>query len=923
MGEIVEFTSEYGRRGDRIHHRCQPLHLDWLSGFNPRVPLLNVSTSRERRELVLAAANVLLFYYYDGDREKILPVLGHKSHINMIGCDGSGRFVVSSDTSYSINVWDRGSMPADDAQPPLAIRTIFEPFKGTDINAVTMNHEGKFLLAGGGADQCSQLKIWSWTVGNDFPDDTIALPARLGRIKTLRFCVDRGRRNQFVVTMESCVVFGAWDAKEQKLSIQVPKRHGFQDYNDSVFVEGTDRAVSVTGAGMAIVWSDDRKAPPDGSGGTLLRKEFLKYLHLKYASINVVRSCDEKIVTGDDDGEIRFYDNSMKILYWFKQEDLEPIRTLSFELSETRQRKKMAQVNGQILAGEQPTTEAVEHEKQEVELPIEEIAPKDVSFDAKPVIVRGFVSATKSGKIYDIDIVYNKIQELFLPSPSIITAVDVHPIRSELCTCDGNGRMVVYDLQTKTPTSTLDVPIQRTRRGRITTLAYSPCGTFLAGGAENGYLWMIEPSVMILSANSPLQFSNEKLRMIMFSSDSKHLVCVEELNNIAVLQREKENWKTMGRCASHKVVDFTFLNAAEFVSIGEDRNMVQYSIAGSEQTQLAPLAIVKRRRIEQSALPTAMLLLSVDQLLVANDQLKFKLFHAKTFEILHTFLGPFHDGPARCLRLLPGDNFFLFITNNNIYLHQLPIDGNPFKYLAVRGHPKRLKWMQHTGGPERYAVSYGEGDHAIALWKINTSPVLDNLKHAGTGLDPFCALLPGGKSGCYVREMLSLFFYNQISPKNSDGDAELTLRDAMETKDVPNYMKSIGFHMSQYEEQNLFKEMELLGTGCLTFEEVVKLFLNHRTSNSPSNENIRMAVTYLGATVESGTQVDLLKLRELLTTIGEPIDDKTVEFYYQVLFPAAQSMDDKNENDVGTERDCEEQQKPQLIGIDEFAEKLG
>ncbi|XP_050094670.1 cilia- and flagella-associated protein 251-like [Anopheles aquasalis] len=923
MGEIVEYITEDGRRGDRIHHRCQPLHLDWLSGFNPRVPLLNVSSNRERRELVLATANVLLFYYYDGDREKILPVLGHKSHINMIGCDGSGRFVVSSDTSYSINVWDRDSVPVDDAQSPLAIRTIFEPFKGTEINAVAMSHEGKFLLAGGGAAQCSQLKIWSWTVGNDFPDDTIALPARLGRIKALRFCVDRGRRNQFVVTMESCVVFGAWDAKEQKLSIQVPKRHGFQDYNDSVFVEGTDRAVSVTGAGMAILWSDDRKAQPEGAGGTLLRKEFLKYLHLKYASINVVRSCDEKIVTGDDDGEIRFYDNSMKILYWFKQEDLEPIRTLSFELSGTRQMKKVARDNEPISVGEQSTTET-EHEKQAVELPIEEIAPKDVSFDAKPVIVRGFVSATKSGKIYDIDIVYNKIQELFLPSSSIITAVDVHPIRSELCTCDGNGRMVIYDLKTKTPTKTLDVPIQRTRRGRITTLAYSPCGTFLAGGAENGYLWMIEPSVMILSANSPLQFSNEKLRMIMFSGDSKHLVCVEELNNIAVLQREKDSWKTMGRCASHKVVDLTFLNVAEFVSIGEDRHMVQYSIAGSEQTQLAPLAIVKRRRIEQSALPTAMLLLPVDQLLVANDQLKFKLFNAKTFEILHTFLGPFHDGPARCLRLLPGETFFLFTTNNNIYLHQLPIDGNPFKYLAVRGHPKRLKWMQLTGGPERYAVSYGEGDHAIALWKVNTSPVLDNLRHAGTGLDPFCALLPGGKSGCYVREMLSLFFYNQISPKNSDGDAELTLRDAMETKDVPNYMRSIGFHMSQYEEQNLCKEMELLGTGCLTFEEVVKLFLNHRTSHSPSNEDIRMAVTYLGATVESGTQVDLLKLRELLATIGEPIDDKTADFYCKVLFPAVQSMDDtvKNDTDVANS-DCEEQQRLHLISIDEFTERLG
>lgn len=137
-------------------------------------------------------------------------------------------------------------------------------------------------------------------------------------------------------------MFGAWDCKEQKLSIQVPKRHGFQDYNDTVFVERTDRAVSVTGAGMAVLWSNDRKFS-DAQEGGVQRKEFLKYLHLKYASINVVRSCDEKIVTGDDDGEIRFYDNSMKILYWFKQEDLEPIRTLSFELVETRRWKQPAE----------------------------------------------------------------------------------------------------------------------------------------------------------------------------------------------------------------------------------------------------------------------------------------------------------------------------------------------------------------------------------------------------------------------------------------------------------------------------------------------------------------------------------------------------------------------------------------------------
>uniref|UniRef100_A0A6E8VTE8 Cilia- and flagella-associated protein 251 n=1 Tax=Anopheles coluzzii TaxID=1518534 RepID=A0A6E8VTE8_ANOCL len=826
MSELVEYNPvEEIQHEEHIHHRCHPLHLTWVSGFNPRVSLLNVSTSRDRKELVLASGNALLFYCYDGEREKITPVIGHKNVVNMIGCDESGRFVVSSDCSYCINVWDRQAGGGESHHHPIAIRTIFEPFKANgDIGAVSLSCDGKYLLAGGGIpnEQGSQLKLWSWTVGNDFPDDSITLPTRLGRIKAIHFCPDRGRRNQFVVTLDSGVVFGAWDCKEQKLSIQVPKRHGFQDYNDTVFVERTDRAVSVTGAGMAVLWSNDRKFS-DAQEGGVQRKEFLKYLHLKYASINVVRSCDEKIVTGDDDGEIRFYDNSMKILYWFKQEDLEPIRTLSFELVETRRWKQPAEP----IEGDDQTPKEESTEKKVV-LNIEDIAPKDVSFDARPVIVRGFVSATKSGKIYDIDIVYNKIQELFLQSPSIITAFDVHSARSELCTCDGNGRFVVYDLKTKSMRLALDVPIQRTRRGRITTLAYSPCGTFMAGGAENGFLWMVEPNLMILAGSSPLQFTSEKIRL-------------DESNTITLLHREKDDWQVMGNCATHRLVDLAFLSATDFVSIGEDRQ-------------------------------------------------------------------------------LPGEDYFLFITNNNIYVHHLPIDGNPFKYLAVRGHPKRLKGLQ-VAWTVRCAFTFGEGDHAVSMWKINTSPLYDNLKHAGTGLDPFCTLLPGGKRGCYVREILSLFFYNQISPKNSDGDAELTLRDAMNVQDVPNYLRSIGFHMSEYEEQNLCKEMELTGTYFLTFEEVLKLFLNHRTAagGPPTSEDVRTAVTYVGATTSSG-KVDLVRLITLLASMGEPMEPKTTEAYCRILFPAAFEANEQDGSpapECGTGEDC-----TNYIAIDEFADRL-
>uniref|UniRef100_A0A182P0D7 Cilia- and flagella-associated protein 251 n=1 Tax=Anopheles epiroticus TaxID=199890 RepID=A0A182P0D7_9DIPT len=919
MGELVEYNPvEDVLHDDHIHHRCHPLHLSWVSGFNPRVSLLNVSITRDRQELVFASGNALLFYCYDGEREQITPVIGHKDVINMMGCDDSGRFVVSSDCSYSINVWDR-QIGGEGNHHPIAIRTIFEPFKAAgDIRAVSLSHDGKYLLAGGSLpkEQSNQLKLWSWTVGNDFPDDTITLPKRLGNIKRIHFCPDRGRHNQFVVTLANGVVFGAWDSKEQKLSTQVPKRHGFQDYNETVFVERTDRAVSVTGAGMAVVWSNDRMFS-DVPEGSVQRKEFLKFLHLKYAAIYVVRSCDGKIVTGDDDGEIRFYDNSMKILYWIKHDDLGPIRTLSFELVETRKSKAPVEP---IEDDDQRPKEEPSERKQEVN--IEDIAPKDVSFEKRPVIVRGFVLATKSGRILDNDIVYNKCQDLFLKSPSIITAFDVHSARSELCTCDGNGRLVMYDLQTKSMKLALEVPIQKTNRGRITTLAYSPCGMFLAGGAENGYLWMVVPNLSILPANNPLQITNEKIRYVLFSEDSKYLICVDKSNTITLIHRELDDWQVIGQCNTHHMVDLAFLCTTDFVSISDDRHMVQYTINTDEMMQLEVLSIVKRKRIDQSALPTALLVLpGGNQILVANDHLKFKIYHSRSFEILHTFLAPFNDGPARCLRQLPGEDFFLFITNSNIYVHHLPIDGNPFKYLALRGHPKRLKDLQ-VCWTVRSAFTFGEGDHAVSMWKINTSPLLDNLKHAGTGLDPFCTLLPGGKRGCYVREILSLFFYNQISPKNSDGDAELTLRDAMSVQDVPNYMRSIGFHMSEYEEQNLCKEMELTGTYFLTFEEVLRLFLNHRTATGgpPTADDIQTAVTSLGATTSNGNNVDLVKLITLLASMGEPMEPKTTEAYCRVLFPTAFEANEQDEStspECGRGEDC-----TNCINIDEFADRL-
>lgn len=89
-----------------------------------------------------------------------------KSTINTITTDGSGRFVASSDNAYCINVWDRDAITDGS---PVAIRTIYEPFKSNEINAVGLSHDARYLIAACSGTQ-NLLKVWQWTIGNDSPD---------------------------------------------------------------------------------------------------------------------------------------------------------------------------------------------------------------------------------------------------------------------------------------------------------------------------------------------------------------------------------------------------------------------------------------------------------------------------------------------------------------------------------------------------------------------------------------------------------------------------------------------------------------------------------------------------------------------------------------------------------------------------------
>uniref|UniRef100_A0A8D8NXY1 (northern house mosquito) hypothetical protein n=1 Tax=Culex pipiens TaxID=7175 RepID=A0A8D8NXY1_CULPI len=130
----------------------------------------------------------------------------------------------------------------------------------------------------------------------------------------------------------------------------------------------------------------------------------------------------------------------------------------------------------------------------------------------------------------------------------------------------------------------------------------------------------------------------------------------------------------------------------------------------------------------------------------------------------------------------------------------------------------------------------------------------------------------------------------------------------MDIRDIPNYMRSIGFHMTQFEEDNLTAEIALLNTPSLTFAEVVQLFLNHRSLLNPSCEDIQAALTCVtGGIFES---VELGSFVGALSTLGERIDARELNFYGEVLFPeCVPSGGDEGGGSF-------------LVPLDELAEKL-
>jgi WD40 repeat protein len=306
-----------------------------------------------------------------------------------------------------------------------------------------------------------------------------------------------------------------------------------------------------------------------------------------------------------------------------------------------------------------------------------------------------------------------------------------------------------------------------------------------------------------------------------------------------VLESGKEvPWLYLGRYRSHHaaIVGLTFIadddsGIIRLVSLGHDRVLVEYDLANS----FAATGIVVRSAVtvEQTAMPCGLLVLppgcqpgeDPKRTLVvsSNDEFKFKVLDVLGLTGVHderplpsqeshcvqTLLAPTYGAPPSYLQVLPDNNsgkrYAVYNTPEKVVgLLKLPLDGNPNCAMGLIAHPGAVKGLcvSHDG---RFVLTTGGYDYGIFLWEVNTSALDGLAMMGGTGIEPFEALIPGGKGGDFYDEMRDYFYLAQLRSQGEDTTEDREVTGEIPLDEVPDMLRALGYYPSNFDVRDLVR----------------------------------------------------------------------------------------------------------------------
>lgn len=205
------------------------------------------------------------------------------------------------------------------------VQTYFNTHEQGTI-AIAISNDSKFI-ATLSAEFPQVLAVWEWTTDSDSPVCTAELSPSNGLQTFIRFNSD----NNFQIISNSATqtIFYQWDFKngfeyftpelnESTFNKPVGK------CTQSIFQLNQKNALTATTLGNLVVWETIENATH------ICDKKAFKLFKFQDKSINVLINMNELIVIGDADGQIKFIDQNLHVLAWFRHFKLGPVSSISF-----------------------------------------------------------------------------------------------------------------------------------------------------------------------------------------------------------------------------------------------------------------------------------------------------------------------------------------------------------------------------------------------------------------------------------------------------------------------------------------------------------------------------------------------------------------------------------------------------------------
>ncbi|NXJ95248.1 CF251 protein, partial [Corythaixoides concolor] len=830
-----------------------PQSLSWVLGYNSSLAVHSLMDG-ENRVLLYVSSHTVVIHDILGNRQYHLQ--GHRNGISCLCVSEDRRWVATGDRGPDalVIVWDSFS--------GIPVRTIFESHLEEGVSAIAVSQDAKYL-ATISAGTVQRVCVWKWTLPTEKPVCSTELSPEFGYQDYVIF--NPQNPHEFVSNSKTQVIFYLWVKPRTNTQHHRSLLQTFNSvvghFSQSIFHFNNSQALTGTSAGKLVVWdATGPHSPSKDLRAKLHSMTATKVVPMQKDSLTVLVVFESCIVTGDVKGQVKFYDGQLQLLTCYSHSKVGPIRSISFSKTPPDPPSASPACSTFCIAT------SLIHQ---------------ILFSL--TLNRNFILSTSDATVLHVATDRTNFEKVMEEAKKAVNAITCHPRQALVAVGSHCGLLKVWDyLQT-----TYIVSRIFTQAG-IQCLSYDPKGYFLAAGFTDGSVYILD-AISLQSSCNEFKFSHGPVTHISFSHDSEYLATADEKYSVTVYKRVRQNgsrcWEHLAGLHSHYKPIRSILfgvqsdsNEPRLLSLGEDRQLVEYDLNSSSKDNLV---VLHRDRVEQDAVPLCLAwypqLSTESFILTANNCYKMKLYNTTTKMCRKTLLGPAYGSPLEKIQILPTTDtmdpqkhYLVYVTKDKVGLQILPVDGNPYKSSAFICHPDGVSDLaiSYDG---HYVFTAGGDDCTVMKWEVNLNALDAAASLGGEDLIPFYSLLDGGREGEFFRELEDYFYYAQLRSHGIDTLETRQVSTHIPLEEIPSVMRAMGFYPSEEEIEEMINEVKFskyADTGeqvtKINLGDFIKLYINHRPVFGLSMKKIQRAFQVLGYDTENGDKVidrgDLLLL---------------------------------------------------------------